>query len=77
MLLLVLAVLVLHNLLDELGLELAVLVVAVGLPDGDVHNVENVGGLLEDVIHLLQRAVAGLGEEEVHNWEDSSITAIG
>ena len=43
MLLLVLAVLVLHNLLDELGLELAVLVVAVGLPDGNVHNVENVG----------------------------------
>lgn len=62
-----------HDLLDVLLLELAVLVVAVGLVDGVGDGVEDVGALLEDVVHLLEGAEAGLGEEEVDAGEHKRV----
>lgn len=61
------------HLLRILGLELAVLVKAVRLSDGVVHDVENVGGLLEDVVHFFERAVARLGVEEPYDGEDDGV----
>ena len=50
------------------------LVVAVGLLDRDFHDVKDVRGLLEDVVHLLKRTETGLGEEEVHGGEDECVS---
>lgn len=74
--LLALRMIVLHDLVDKLGIELALLIVAVGLPDGDIHHVEDAGGLLEDVVHLLQGTTTRLGEEEVDKGEDKCVAVI-
>lgn len=53
--------------------ELTVFAVAVGLVASNRNNVEDIGGLLEDDIHLLKRSVGGLGIEEVDDREDESV----
>jgi hypothetical protein len=63
-------------LLEVLGLELTVLVVAIGLLDRDTDGVEDVGGLLEDHVHFLEGAAAGFGEEEVDDWEDGGVAGV-
>lgn len=63
-------------LLEVLRLELTVLIVAEGLLDRNSDNVENIRRLLEDVVHLLQRTAASLGEEEVYKGEDERIAMI-
>lgn len=60
--------------LQVLRFELTMLIVAVGLLDGDGDGIENVCGLLEDSVHLLQGAIPGFGEEEVHNGEDECVS---
>ena len=62
-----------ERLLEVLGLEVAVLVVAEGLLEGNGRGVEDACALLEDVVHFLERAVAGFGEEEVHDGEDEGV----
>lgn len=49
------------------------LIKAVGLIDGDLDDVEDVGGFLEDHVHFLQRAQASLREEEVGHGEDEGV----
>lgn len=61
------------SLREELVLELTVLVVTVGLLERDGNDVEDIGALLEDVVHLLEGSVAGFGEEEVGHWEDEGV----
>lgn len=51
--------------LEVLRLEVAVLVVVVRLLERDRDNIENVGRLLEDFVHLLKGSLLGLWEEEV------------
>lgn len=63
------------SLLDVLGLELSVLVVAVRLLDRVGDGIEDVGGFLEDGVHFLERSVPGLGEEEVHDGKHESVAA--
>jgi hypothetical protein len=62
-----------HASLKELLLLVAVFVVHEWLLDGNRNDVENVGRLLEDHVHLLQRPVPGLGEEEVDDGEDGEV----
>lgn len=57
----------------ELVLELTVLVVTVWLLERDGNDVEDVGALLEDVVHLFEGSVSGLGEEEVGHWENEGV----
>lgn len=57
----------------EFVLELTVLVVPVWLLERDGNDVEDVGALLEDVVHLLEGSISGLGEEEVGHWEDEGV----
>ena len=64
------------GLFEVLWLELAVLVVAVGLLDRVRDGIENIRGLLEDVVHLFKGTVTSLGEEEVHRGEDESVAVI-
>lgn len=65
-----------ESLFKVLGLELTMLVVAVGLLDRVRDGVEDVRGLLEDVVHFFERTVTSLGEEEVHRGEDESVAVI-
>lgn len=62
--------------LQVLGLELAVLVVAVWFLDGDARHVEDAPGLLEDVVHFFQRAVPRFREEEVDHGEHEGVAAL-
>lgn len=62
-----------ERLLEVLRLEVAMLVVAVGLLEGDGGGIEDACALLEDIVHFLERAVAGLGEEEVHDGDDEGV----
>lgn len=64
------------SLLEVLRFKLTVLIIAVGLFDGDGHDIEHVCRLLEDGIHLFQGAVARLGEEEVDKGEDKCVSVI-
>lgn len=64
-----------EGLLEVLGLEVAVLVVVVGLLEGDFRGVEDACALLEDVVHFLEGAVAGFGEEEIHDREDEGVAS--
>lgn len=48
--------------------------VHVRLVAGDADTVEDVGGLVEDAVHLLQRTQGGLGEEEVDGGDDGGVT---
>lgn len=64
----------LFELLDILSLELSMLVVAVRLLKRNGDTVKYVRGLLEDVIHLLKRAVSCLWVEEIDNREDASVS---
>ncbi len=70
-LLLVLAVL---GFLQIFRFELAMLIVAIGLFQGNGYCVKNVRGLLEDAIHLLQRTEFSLGKEEINRWDHESVT---
>lgn len=45
-----------------------------GLIGSNLDTVKDTVGLLEDDIHLLERAAAGLGEEEVDRWENECVT---
>lgn len=54
--------------------ELAVGAVHVGLVAGERDAVEDVGCLVENAVHFFQRAAGGLGEEEVDDRDDGSIT---
>lgn len=65
-----------ESVLEVLGFEVAMLVVAVRLFERVRRGVEDICGLLEDVVHLLKRAVASLGVEEVDNWEDERVARI-
>lgn len=56
--------------------ELAVLAVAVGFVASDGDNVEYVTGLVKDRVHFFQRAVCGLGVEEVDHRKDDGV-ALG
>ena len=62
------------DLLEVLWLEQTVLIVAVGFFDGNGNRIEDVRGLLENIVHLFQGATACLGEEEVYNREDECVT---
>lgn len=62
-----------HALLEVFLLLVSVLVVHERLLDRDGDDVEDVGGLLEDQVHFFQRAVAGLGEEEVNGRKDEGV----
>lgn len=62
------------NLLEVLWLEQTMLIVAVGLLDRNGNGIEDVRGLLEDIVHLFQGTTACLGEEEVYNREDKCVT---
>lgn len=55
---------------------IAIFVVAMWLSSGDTDDLEDVVGLLEDKIHLLQRSIGCFGIEEVDSWENGSITEI-
>ena len=45
--------------------QLALLAIAVRHVAGDADDVERVGALVEDFVHLFERTACGLGEEEV------------
>jgi hypothetical protein len=62
-----------HASLEELLLLVAVFVVHEWLFDRDRNDVEDVCGLLEDHVHLFQRPVPSLGEEEVDKREDDGV----
>lgn len=53
--------------------EFTVGTVHVRLVAGERDTVEDVGGLVEDAVHLLQRTHGGLGEEEVDHWDDECV----
>jgi hypothetical protein len=59
--------------LQELLLPGAVLVVHEGLLDRDGNHVEDICRLLEDEVHLFERPVSGLREEEVDGGEDEGV----
>lgn len=65
-----------QSLLNVLGFELAMLIVTIRLLDRMRDGVEHVRGLLENVVHLFQGTVAGLGEEEVDTWEHERVAGI-
>ena len=62
-----------HASFEELLLLVAVFVVHERLLDGDRDDVEDVRRLLEDHVHLFQRPVSGLREEEVDDGEDGEV----
>lgn len=62
------------HLLEVLWLEQTMLIVAVGFFDRNGNRIEDVRGLLENIVHLFQGATACLGEEEVYNREDECVT---
>lgn len=53
------------------------LAVHVRLVAGNLDHAEDAAGLVEDTVHLLQRTVGGLGEEEVDNGDDGGIAKRG
>lgn len=48
--------------------------VHVRLVPGEFDHVEDAGGLVEDAVHLFQRTIGGLGEEEVDDGDDEGVT---
>lgn len=56
--------------------EFTVLAVAARLFPGDTHDVKDRLRLVEDGVHLLERAVSSLGVEKVHDGEDGGVTVI-
>lgn len=64
------------SVLEVLRLELAMLVVAIGLFDGDGNGIENIGRFLKDSVHLFQGAVACFREEEVDDGEDERVSKL-
>lgn len=62
------------DLLNVISFELTMLVVTVRLVERDRNNIEHVRGLLEDIIHFLERAISCLGVEEPDGWEDAGVT---
>lgn len=59
------------SVIDE---QLTILAVAARLISCNLDKVPNRCGLVEDVVHLLQRTVGGLRVEEVDDGEDKSVT---
>lgn len=66
-------VLAVHCMLEVLGLEFTLFVVAERLVERDLDTVEHVGALLEDVVHFLEGAETSFGEEEVDAWEHECV----
>ena len=64
------------GLLQVFWLQISVLVVAVRLVNRNGNSIEDICRLLEDSIHLLQRAIASFGEEEVDTWEHESVAIV-
>lgn len=67
-------ILVVLGLFKVLCLDVAVFVVAVWFLNGVGHCVENTGGFLENVIHLLQGTQTSLWEEEIYTGKHESVT---
>lgn len=67
-----------NSLFEVLWLELTVLIVTIRLLDGDLDDVEDIGGLLEDGVHFLQGTVACFWEEEVdcRKHKEIAVTAV-
>lgn len=59
-----------HGSLEILWLEVAVLVIVIRLFERDRDNIENVGRLFEDFVHLLEGSLLGLWEEEVRDRQN-------
>lgn len=59
--------------LNILRLEVSVLVESVGFLERNGHGIEDIGRLLEDVIHFFEGPKTGLGEEEVNTGEHKSV----
>lgn len=57
--------------------EFTVGTVHVRLVAGERDAVEDVGGLMEDAVHLLQGTHGGLGEEEVDHGDDEGVAGGG
>ena len=64
------------SLLQVLRFELAMLIIAIRLLNGDSNDIEDIRRLLEDSVHLFKGPVAGLREEEVHTGEHECVSAI-
>lgn len=62
------------SLLKILRFEFAMLIVAVRFLNGDRNGIEDISRLLEDGVHLLQRTVSSLREEEVNTWEHECVS---
>ena len=64
------------SLLQILGFEFAMLIIAIRFLDRESNRIKDVRRLLEDSVHLFERPVAGLREEEVYTGEHECVSAI-
>jgi hypothetical protein len=53
--------------------QFALLVVPMRQLRGNLDTIERVRRLMEDLVHLLETPVRGLGKEEVHGWHDGGV----